>query len=398
MRSHRMIKKALCLFGVSLLIAVSGCDEEFSNWSSPRAQFERTITQQIALDGSDTLDVLSKLGSITVTGADTAGCDVVAKVVAQAPTEQEAQALAEQVEIVGQAAGSTMKIRSKEPDLSNNQSIAVSYTVTIPRRMNVRCDSDFGGLDVSHIEGRLDAKSGNGAVKTQDIRGRTDLNTSFGAIECRDVAGPSIALHSGNGAITATGLRGPVTAETSFGAISCEDVADGDLKLKSGNGRIEIANASFGVCDARSSFGVIAGHDLKGDSTTLHSGNGSVEIDNVQTKTLDLYSSFGSLRATTVTASNISATSGNGSIHIACSPSAPADLNAQVRSTFGGVEFTAPTGFSGEVSLSTSFGSVKTALPVTVSGEISQSRVAGKVGDGAGKIHLESGNGSVELK
>lgn len=386
------------LLGVSLLVAASGCDEQFSNWSMTQARFERTISQRLPLDGSDTLDVLSRFGSITIAGADTADCNVVAKIVAQAPSEQEAQELAEQVEIAGQVSGSTLKVRSQEPRLSNNRSISVSYTITIPRQMNVRSESDFGSLDVSHIEGRLDGRSGNGAVKAQDIRGRTDLNTSFGAIECRDVTGPAIRLNSGNGAITAAGLRGPVTAETAFGAISCEDLADGDLKLKSGNGRIAIAKASFGVCDVRSSFGAIAGNDLTGDSVTMNSGNGSVELDNVQTKTLDLSSSFGSLRATGVTASNLSATSGNGGIRIACSPAAPADLDATVRSSFGSVEFAAPSGFSGEVTLSTDFGTVRTALPVTVSGEISRTKIAGKVGDGVGKIHLASSNGSVELK
>lgn len=399
MKRHHLRHGFSCVLGVLFLVTTPGCDEEFATWrATGQSQFERPLSRQIALETIDTLDVTTRSGAIAVTGTDAADCGLEARIVAYAPTEQEAQDLAEQVEIVGQAAGSTMKIRSKEPELSNNRWIVVSYTITIPRRMNVRCNSDFGGLDVSHVEGRLDAQSGNGAVKAQDIRGPTDLNTSFGVIECRDVAGTSITLHSGNGSVSAVGLRGPVTAETAFGAISCEDFADGDLKLKSGNGKIEIANASFGVCDARSSFGVIAGRNLKGDSVTLNSGNGSVEIDNVQTKTLDLFSSFGSLRATGVTASDISATSGNGGVRIVCSPSTPADLDAQVRSTFGSVEFTAPAGFSGEVSLSTGFGSVQTALPVTVSGELNRNRVSGKVGDGTGKIHIESGNGSVELK
>ncbi len=398
MTSHRLIKSVPWLLAVTLLVAASGCNEEATNWSMTQARFERTVAQRLSLDGGDTLDVYSRLGSITVAGTDAADCNVVARIVAQAPSQEEAQVLAEQVEIVGRTAGSTLKVRSQEPELSNNRSISVSYTITLPRRMNVRCGSGFGSLDVSHIEGRLDGESGNGAIKVQDIRGRTGLRTSFGAIECRDVTGPAIALNSGNGAITAAGLRGPVVAETSFGAITCKDSADGDLKLKSGNGRISIENAFFGVCDARSSFGVIAGSDLTGDAVTLNSGNGSVEIDSVRTRTLDLHSSFGSLRATDVTASSISANSGNGGIRIACSPSTPADLNATVRSSFGGVEFAAPAGFSGEVSLGTNFGTVRTAMPVTVSGEISRTRIAGRVGDGAGKIHLESGNGSVELK
>jgi len=387
------------VFCCSSCIYVSGCNDGIGGWnSSSQSRFERTIAQQIALDGVHALDVLSQSGSITITGADVTDCNLVARVVAQAPTEEEARDLAERVEIVAQAAGTTLKIRSKEPNVSNNRWIGVSYTMTIPRRMNVRCDSRFGALDVSHIEGGLDGKSGNGAIKVQDIRGRIDLRTSFGSIECRDVTGSSIDLNSGNGAITATRLHGPTTAETSFGAITFEDFSGGDLKLKSGNGRIGITNASFGVCDARSSFGAIAAGDLQGDSVTLNSGNGSVEVTGVHTGTLDLSSSFGSLRATEVTASNLSAVSGNGGVRVVCSAAGPADLKAQVRSSFGGVDFTAPAGFGGEVSLNANFGTVKTALPITVSGEISRNRVAGTIGDGAGKIRLESGNGSVELR
>ncbi len=399
MRSHPLFQNIACLTTVLTLAVGSGCGTRCESWNQVnQTRFEKTIPQQIDRGICDTLDVLTHSGSITVTGADVADCNIIAKIVACAPTEKEAQELADQVEIRIHPEGSALRIRSKEPDYSDHCWTSVSYTILIPRRMNIQCESSFGSLDISHIEGNLNGKNGNGPVKVQDISGRTSLRTSFGVIECRDATGPSIDLHNNNGPITAAAIRGPTTAETSFGVIVVEDFADGDLKLKSGNGRIEITNASFGVCDARSSFGVIAGRNLKGDSVTLNSGNGSVEIDNVQTKTLDLLSSFGNLRATGVTASDISATSGNGGVHIACSPSAPADLDAQVRSTFGSVEFTAPAGFAGEVSLSTGFGSVQTALPVTVSGELNRSRVSGKVGDGAGKIHIESGNGSVELK
>jgi hypothetical protein len=247
------------VFCCSSCIYVSGCNDGIGGWnSSSQSRFERTIAQQIALDGVHALDVLSQSGSIPITGADVTDCNLVARVVAQAPTEEEARDLAERVEIVAQAAGTTLKIRSKEPNVSNNRWIGVSYTMTIPRRMNVRCNSRFGALDVSHIEG--------------------------------------------------------------------------------------------------------------------------------------------SLRATEVTASNLSAVSGNGGVRVACSAAGPADLKAQVRSSFGGVDFTAPAGFGGEVSLNANFGTVKTALPITVSGEISRNRVAGTIGDGVGKIRLESGNGSVGLR
>lgn len=150
-----------------------------------------------------------------------------------------------------------------------------------------------------------------------------------------------------------------VRCDSRFGALDVSHI-EGSLDGKSGNGRIGITNASFGLCDARSSFGAIAAGGLRGDSVTLNSGNGGIRI--------------------------------------ACSPAGPADLKAQVRSSFGGVDFTAPTRFAGEVNLNANFGTVKTAMPITISREISRNRVAGTIGDGAGRIRLESGNGSVELR
>ena len=398
MKSQRLPFRLPYILGTLLLVAASGCDIDFGDWSHMgQSQSEKTIARQIPLVGNDTLDVLTQFGSIEVTGTDAADCNIVAKVVAHAPTEEEAQELAEQVEIVGESTGSILKIRDRKPNLTNHQSIGISYTIAIPRRMNVRCDSDYGSLHVSGIEGRLDGKSSNGSIKGEDIRGPVDIKTSYGSITCRDMTGPMM-LRSSNGSITATALRGSVDAETSYGSITCEDFSDGNLRLKSSNGRIGISNASFGICAASSSYGAVACSGLKGNAIELNSSNGGVEITDAEARSLHLSSSYGSIRATQVAAGSLKAESGNGSVHVACSPAAPADLNALLKSSYGSVEFTAPAGFSGEVYLSTDYGAIRTALPVTMSGEITKQKITGRIGQGTGKLHLESGNGSVELK
>ncbi len=398
MKSRSLRHSLSCVLGGLLLVTVSGCNEELTVWGgTSQSKFERTVTRQIALGGSDTLDVATRCGSVTVTGTDAADCSLEATIVAHAPTEEEAQALAEQVEIVDQISGSTATIRSREPDLENNRSISVSYTIAVPRRTNIRCDSKYGSLDISNVEGRVVGTSNNGSIKIQNIQGRTDLSTSYGSIECRNVVGQSIQLHSNNGSITMARLRGSTTAGTFYGAITCEDFSDGDLHLKSGNGGIRISDASFGLFEARSSYGAITGIHLKGDSVELRSGNGAVEATDVQTQKLDASSSYGRITMTEIAAANITAVSGNGSIRVLCADDAPADPNAQAKSSYGSVEFTAPPQFSGEVYLSTNYGSIHTARSVTTSGEITQKKVAGRIGDGTGVIRLESGNGSIEL-
>jgi DUF4097 and DUF4098 domain-containing protein YvlB len=270
-------------------------------------------------------------------------------------------------------------------------------SITIPRRMNVRCDSGYGRLNASHIEGRLDGRSSNGSIEVEDIRGPTDIKTSYGSIACRNMAGP-MTLRSSNGSIRAADLRGSVDAETSYGSIACEHFSNGDLRLRSSNGRVEISNASFGICEASSSYGVVSGKGFQGDSIELHSSNGGVELADAQAENIDLSSSYGSIRATRIAATSLKAASGNGGVGVVCSPVTPADLHAQLKSSYGSIEFTAPPEFSGEVYLHTDYGSIRTALPVTMSGEITKRKIMGRIGQRTGKLHLESGNGSVELR
>ena len=70
-----------------------------------------------------------------------------AKITTHAPTEEEAQELAEKVEDqAGQPGDHTLKIRADHPPLLVNRSVTVSYEITAPRRVNVLCQSDYGSL------------------------------------------------------------------------------------------------------------------------------------------------------------------------------------------------------------------------------------------------------------
>jgi len=77
----------------------------------------------------------------------------------------------------------------------------------------------------------------------------------------------------------------------------------------------------------------------------------------------------------------------------------PPNLTAKVKSSYGSVAFTAPTGFAGRVTLSTHYGSVRTDLPVTITGKIGdQKKIDGTIGEGTGVLRLETSSGSVTLR
>jgi DUF4097 and DUF4098 domain-containing protein YvlB len=370
-------------------VQVAGCNQ---------VKYERTVSEQAACEAGGTLDVVTESGSITITGADTNECSVTVEISAYAPTEEEARELAEQVEIRMDTSGDTVKIRADHPHLTNNRSIAVSYEITAPRRLNVLCLSDYGSLSTTNLKGEIKGKTSSGSIKAEQIDGPLDLDTSYGSIDCKSIAGPTTLLRNSSGSITATDLKGEAKLVTSYGNITCETFSGTGLDLKTDSGKIAISNASFRTCLAATSYGSVVCNHLQGDSIKLRSNSGSLDLAAIDAPALDVSTSYGSIKANEITTAKLLANSGSGSINIVCTPATAADLTAEVKSSYGGIDFTAPPGFSGQVDLRTDYGSIHTAQPITVSGDITKTKITGKIGAGNGLLRLQTGSGSIVLK
>lgn len=376
---------------------IEGCEVRAHSWSQSR--YERTTSLQAPFAPGSTLDVDTSSGSISVTGTDAAECNISATITGYAPTEEEAEELARQVEIELDPTGDTLKLRAHQPRLGYNRAITVSYTIALPRRANLECHSAYGTLSVAAIEGTVNAQTGSGSINAKSIRGTTYLDTSYGSISCRDVVGQSITLHSGSGSVTATNLEGPARIESSYGSVTCEGFSGGDLTLRSGSGRVTLSGATFSTCEAQSSYGSVAASNLKGNFVKLHSGSGSIDISDSGVPRMDLSTSYGRIDGRQITTGDLRAASGSGGVDIVCTPACPPDMTAEVRSSYGGVAFTAPPAFAGRVTLATSYGSVHTDWPVTITGKIGdKKRIDGAIGDGSGVLRLETGSGSVTLR
>lgn len=393
-RSWWRLSSSLCMLS---LLAATGCNVQVRSWSQQEPS-ERTVEHRTTLPAGGTLDVDTSSGSITITGTETTECHVVATITARAPSAEEAQELAEQVEIRLEQSSDTLKVRAEKPTLSNNRSISVSYAITTPRRTNVQCHSSYGSLNLADLEGTVNGKTSSGSIEAENIVGATNLDTSYGSVACRRIIGPEVILHSGSGSVTAADIKGTARMDSSYGSVKCERFSDGDLTLKSGSGRITVADAVFGKCEANSSYGPVTGRRLEGDAIKLRSSSGSVELTDGTAKTLDLSSSYGRVRAMQIVTSDLKAHSGSGSIDIVCADACGPELKADVKTSYGSVDFVAPTEFSGRVYLVTHYGSVRTTRPITLTGEITKKKVAGAIGDGQGHLRLETSSGSIQLK
>jgi DUF4097 and DUF4098 domain-containing protein YvlB len=390
----KILALVLCL---CLLLLVNGCDIRIGNWG--QAKHERTVQRQTPLAAGSTLVVETSSGSVTVIGAEVTDCNVVARISGRAPAEEEAQQLAEQVKIELEAVGNTLTVKAEKPSTKRNRSISISYEITVPRQTNIECTSSYGSVRLTDIDGDVNGKTKSGPITAQNIEGSANLDTSYGSINCKDISGDNIRLKSSSGSITAESIKGPADISTSYGPINCKDMSGGDIiKLKTSSGQIKLSNASFGDCDAHTSYGSIVSDRLKGDSVKLHSSSGSIKVTDAAANTAELTTSYGRITCRQITTGQLTAKSGSGDIDIACSDSAPAQIIANLVTSYGSIDFTAPPNFSGEVDLSTSHGSIKTGLPITISGEISKKKLKGTIGHGKGKLNFQTSSGSIEIK
>lgn len=357
MKKNYWIVLVLSFCLCSLLIG-SGCeiDEILSS-----AKYKRTENLSAPLEPGLNLVAETNAGSISVTGADVNDCSVTATIFVKAPTEEEAKEIAEKVKIKAETADKTLIVKAEKPPVKKKRSIGISFEIIAPKQTDVKCSSSFGTIKLADIRGNVKAKTSSGSITAENIKGSAQLDTSFGSI-------------------------------------NCINISDGDIKLKTSSGKITLTKAVFGDCDAHTSFGSITSSELTGNSLKLKSNSGSINLTEVSADTTNIHTSFGRITCRKITSTDLTAKSNSGSIDIACSPSAPAEINADVVTSFGSIDFAAPPNFSGQVELATSFGTIKTGLPITIIGEVSKKKLSGKIGEGKGKLRIQTKSGSIKIK
>jgi len=193
-----------------------------------------------------------------------------------------------------------------------------------------------------------------GTVEARNIDGELEIDTGSGAVSAEDMSG-SLSIDTGSGAVEVTGMDGDLTVDTGSGSITVYDVVGREVDLDTGSGRI-VANGvearSFGVDTGSGSVNL---RRIRSADIVVDTGSGSVE--------LELLTDVESLEIDT----------GSGSVTVW----APADLGAslEIDSGSGGIEIDFPV-------------EVRSAR---------RDSMRGRLGDGRGKIVIDTGSGSIRL-
>ena len=172
---------------------------------------------------------------------------------------------------------------------------------------------------------------------TDRTRGVLRVETGSGNVDLRTASG-DVALHTGSGDVTVSGMLGTrLSLETGSGNVTLTDGKAGTLQVETGSGDIEVTGAS-------------------GDEVSFGTGSGNIDVALVTT--------FQSLRVET----------GSGDVTLRVPPMVGAEVDLQ-------------TG-SGDIDLG--------GLTLQVR-RIEQHHVRGTLGDGKGRLSVDTGSGNVRL-
>jgi lia operon protein LiaG len=245
--------------------------------------------------------------------------------------------------------------------------------------ISVRDDGTFGDHDRWGGGRRVTiARSGGGLEAHADLivrvpKGqRISVYLGAGEASVTNVDG-DVVVDVSSASVTTRGTRGRLLLDTGSGEVSVSD-ADGEVDLDTGSGGVRLAN-------------------IKGRRLRVDAGSGSLTGDGIAVPSLSLDLGSGGTRLSGVSAEDLDIDSGSGSVDVA--------LVSDVRSLVvdsgsGSVTLRVPSSLGASIDIETGSGGVDTEVPIAVTRR-SGSRLVGTIGDGNGRIRIDSGSGEVRI-
>ena len=177
---------------IALAIAIAGCTacavsaqkkSESSMKCDDSRNYERLYghceIKEQTLPGGGAITVDGKQnGGISIKGWDKNETLVRSKIETRAPTQSEADLLAQQVRIETVA----LNIHAEGPEARNDYQWYVSYEIFVPRRSDLSLTAHNGGIAIREVTGRIEFSTLNGGVSLTRVGGRVTGSTTNGGL------------------------------------------------------------------------------------------------------------------------------------------------------------------------------------------------------------------------
>ena len=231
----------------------------------------------------------------------------------------------------------------------------IDLTIEVPAAFDAKVSSTSGEIQITSLEGSVKLFGSSGDVMLKGIGGTALLELSSGNVDADEIGGDlHIRLSSGNAFLR--GIGGMVALEGTSGDAEIHDVG-GDVDVTLSSGDLVVEGCRGGV-NARTYAG-------------------DVKIDDVT----------GSVVAST----------GSGDIDATLTPVGAKDNRFESASGIVTVAFHTPEGYGFMLEVHTGTGAIEGDLEIKLD-EISRNDLKGLVGNGAGRVTVETASGDIRIR
>jgi hypothetical protein len=196
------------------------------------------------------------------------------------------------------------------------------------------------------------------------IRGDGSGTEAFADLRIVVPPGKQVAVYLAVGKMTAANVSGDLTLDVSAADVSASGIR-GSLVVDAGSGNVRVTDVT-GNANLDTGSGNVTVSGVQGDELRIDTGSGDVTLDRAEVRSLNIDTGSGNADATAVKAQDLSISTGSGNVTLVL----------------------LDTG-SGDIDLG--------SIPVTVR-RIEENHVEGRIGDGRGRLQIETGSGGVRLR
>jgi lia operon protein LiaG len=232
---------------------------------------------------------------------------------------------------------------------------------------------------------------------TRESRDEVEIRDSgsgldaFADLVVRVPRGQKIDLYLGAGRVEVANVEGDLLVDVGAAEVDISGTK-GNLTLDTGSGRVAVRDAT-GSLNIDTGSGGVTLDRVKGDVLNIDSGSGGIQASDIDMRDLEADVGSGGLRFYRTKATNITIDAGSGGVNLELLSNVD---NLEVEAGSGGATIRLPATVGAELEAETGSGGFSTDFEITTR-RVSRNHVAGRIGDGKGRIRLEAGSGSIRL-
>lgn len=221
----------LLLCAVGPLARATGNDDDVRK--------EKTISKTFSVNPDATLDVTNQYGSVYVTATDDAVISIkaVVKVSGRKPDAVEKRLNGIDIELEGSR--SLVSARTRISGNGGRTSIEINYTISIPRKGNIKITNQYGPVLLDRIAGDVSLNLQYGRLTAAALEGDSALNLQYcDGSQVTSLRAGTVNIQYSD--LTVTKAR-TITANSDYSDLRIDDVDNLSVKMDYGNLKVKSA-------------------------------------------------------------------------------------------------------------------------------------------------------------